>query len=156
MKQVFAALLLALLPASFGGPASFPTAAAQELKPVPKNSVRVLIPGCSKGALFLAGRATEDQPGGSAVPSGTRLRMNGPKKTMAEIKAQEGSRIEITGLMKRGQVRPDGIGIGGGARVSGGSGGPAAGMGRGMPAPGGDLLMIDVEGWRLVPGDCPS
>lgn len=81
--------------------------------------------------------------------------MNGPKKTMAEIKAQEGSRIEITGLMKRGQARPEGIGLGGGARVSGGSGGPVAGMGRGLPTPGGDQLMIDVEGWRLLPGDCP-
>lgn len=155
MKTVFRASAIAAFASTLIGMMTLAAATAQELKPVPKNSVRVLIPGCAKGVLFLAGRPAEDQPGGSAVPAGTRLRMNGPKKTMAEIKAQEGSRIEITGLMKRGQARPEGIGIGGGARVSGGSSGPVAGMGRGLPAPGGDQLMIDVEGWRLLPGDCP-
>jgi len=91
--KVIAALLTAL--------ALSVALAAQETKPVPKDSVRVFVPGCSKGAMFTAGRRTEDQPGGSAVPEGTRLRMNGPKKLMSEIKAQEGARIEITGLIKR-------------------------------------------------------
>jgi hypothetical protein len=127
--------------------------AAQEQKPVPKNSVRVFVPGCSAGYIFTAGRRTEDQPGGSAVPEGMHLRMNGPKKLMAEIKAQEGSRIEITGLMKKGQGGPDGVNIGGGVRISPGPAGSGGGM---MPNPGASQIMIDVEGWRLVPGDCPS
>ncbi len=76
--------------------------AAQDVKPVPKDSVRVSIPGCSKGYMFTAGPPSEDQ-GATAVPEGMHLRMNGPKKLSAEIKAQEGSRIEITGLIKRGQ-----------------------------------------------------
>ena len=125
--------------------------AAQEHKPVPKDSVRVFVPGCSKGRVFTAGRATEDQTGGAAVPEGTHLRMNGPKKMMAEIKGLEGSRIEITGLIKRGQSTQQGIPIGGGIRVMPGS--PRSG---GMsPDPGGNILMIDVEGWRRVAGDCP-
>ena len=70
---------------------------AQEQKPVPKDSVRVMVPGCSKNYVFTAGRAAEDQPGGTAVPEGTHLRMNAPKNVMAEIKGQEGSRIEISG-----------------------------------------------------------
>lgn len=130
--------------------------ASQEPKPVPKNSIRVSVPGCSKGQMFVAGRPPEDQPGGSAVAEGSRLRMNGPKKVMAEIKGHEGSRIEITGLMRRGQPEPRGFGIGG-ARVSGGAptaplggGGVTVGVGGGTPA------MIDVEGWRVVPGDCPT
>jgi hypothetical protein len=126
---------------------------AQETKPVPKNSVRVFVPGCSKGYVFTAGRRTEDSPGGSAVPEGMHLRMNGPKMMMAEIKAQEGSRIEITGLMKKGQFEPGGIGIGGGVRISPGP--PQSGGGGTMPSPGVSQAMIDVEGWRLVPGDCP-
>jgi hypothetical protein len=125
---------------------------AQETKPVPKNSVRVFVPGCSKGYVFTAGRRTEDSPGGSAVPEGMHLRMNGPKVMMAEIKAQEGSRIEITGLMKKGQFEPGGIGIGGGVRISPGP--PQSGSGT-MPSPGVSQAMIDVEGWRVVPGDCP-
>jgi hypothetical protein len=60
--------------------------------------------------------------------------------------------IEITGLMKKGQYKPDGVAVGGGVRISPG------------PAPGGSLagnpgvsqILIDVEGWRPIVGDCPS
>lgn len=129
-------------------------AGAQEPKPVPKDSVRVLVPGCSKGYIFTAGARTEDQPGGTAVPPGMHLRMAGPKALLAEIKAHEGSRIEITGLMKRGQQLPGGVGIGGGVRVGPG---PSAGSGTiGIGSPGGGQVIIDVEGWRRIAGDCPS
>jgi hypothetical protein len=124
---------------------------AQENKPVPKDSVRVFIPGCTKGFIFTAGRRTQDQPGSAEIPEGMHLRMNGPKKVMAEIKAHEGSMIEITGLMRKGQYKPGGVAIGGGVQISPG------------PAPGNSSLpgnisqsLIDVEGWRPVVGDCPS
>jgi len=128
--------------------------AAQERKPVPKDSVRVFVPGCSKGYVFTAGRRTEDQPGGSAVPEGMHLRMNGPKALMAEIKAQEGSRIEITGLMKKGQEAQGGVPIGGGVRIGPGPSSSGGGLTPGLT--GGQLNMIDVEGWRRVVGDCSS
>ena len=127
---------------------------AQERKPVPKDSVRVFVPGCSKGYIFTASRPAEDQPGGSPVPEGMHLRMAAPKKLMAEIKGQEGSKIEITGLIKRGQVAPGGVGLGGGVSVSGGA--PVAGGGGGLGYPGASQIVIDVEGWRRIPGDCPS
>src|SRR5215470_14366413 len=76
---------------------------AQDVKPVPKDSVRVTVPGCTKGAVFTAGPKTEDQTGRSDVPEGMHLRMNGDKKMMAEIRAHEGQTIQITGLMKKGQ-----------------------------------------------------
>jgi hypothetical protein len=68
--------------------------AAQETKPVPKDSLRGSIPGCAKGYVFTAGPRTSDQVGRLDVPAGMHLRMNGPKKLMAEIKAHEGSMIE--------------------------------------------------------------
>jgi hypothetical protein len=125
---------------------------AQERKPVPKDSVRVFVPGCSKGRVFTAGQPTEDQTGGAAVPEGTHLRMNGPKPLMAELKGVEGSRIEITGLIKRGQMAQQGVAIGRGVRISpgpGSSGGLSIGSGISQ-------LMIDVEGWRRVSGECPG
>ena len=70
---------------------------------------------------------------------------------MAEIKGLEGSMIEITGLMKKGQA-DQGVSIGGGVRITGG----APSSGRSLPSPGGGQIMIDVEGWRRVPGTCPS
>lgn len=141
-------LALAVAVVAWGGRVS-----AQERKPVPKDSVRVLVAGCSRGYVFTAGRPTEDQPGGGAVPEGTHLRMNGPKKTMAEIRAQEGSRIELTGLVKKGQAARGGVGLGGGVRIAGGP--PATGGGL-VSNMAGVHTMIDVEGWRAVPGDCPS
>ena len=123
---------------------------AQELKPVPKNSVRVFIPGCSKGYVFTAGRRTEDQPGG-AIPEGMHVRMTGPKKMMAEIKGQEGTRIEITGLMKKGQIGQGGVGTRG-VRIAPGSSPSGGGLG---PGSGISQNVIDVEGWRRVPGECP-
>jgi hypothetical protein len=131
-----------------------PSARGQEEKRVPNDSVRVSIPGCSKDYIFTAGRPAEDQPGGAVVPEGTHLRLNGPKRLIAEIKGQQGSRIEITGLMKKGQALPGGVSIGRGVRIGGGAGGPVVGLG-GRSAPGAGQIMIDVEGWRHVPGDCP-
>ena len=123
---------------------------AQERKPVPKDSVRVSIPGCTRGYIFTAGRRTQDEPGTVDVPEGMHMRMNGPKKLIAEIKAHEGSMIELTGLMKRGQYGPSGVGIGGGVRIAPGP--PPGSIG----SPGAGQIMIDVEGWRPIVGDCPS
>jgi hypothetical protein len=125
---------------------------AQERKPVPKDSVRVSIPGCTKGYIFTAGRRTQDEPGSVNVPEGMHFRMNGPKKMMAEIKAQEGSMIEVTGVMKKGQYKPDGVGIGGGVRVAPGPDFTGGSLG----SPVASQISIDVEGWRPVVGSCPS
>jgi len=125
----------------------------QEKKPVPKNSVRVSIPGCTKGYVFTVGPRTVDQPGSVNLPEGMHLRMNGSKDLMKEIKAHEGSMIEITGLMKKSQYDPRGVGIGGGVRISPG---PASGSGMGPGAPVADQPQIDVEGWRPAVGECPS
>jgi len=126
---------------------------AQERKPVPKDSVRVSIPGCTKGYIFTAGRRTVDEPGSVSVPEGTHFRMNGPKSLIAEIKAHEGSMIEIVGITKRGQYLPGGVGIGGGVRVGPG---PAVTGGGGLGSPVANQISIDVEGWRPVEGSCPS
>ncbi len=126
---------------------------AQEEKPVPKDSVRVTIPGCTKGYVFTAGRRTPDQAGSVDIPEGMHLRMNGPKKVMAAIKAHEGSMVQITGLMKKGQYNPEGIGLGGGVRIGPG---PAPTGGGLSAAPMASQTLIDVEGWRTAVGNCPS
>jgi len=123
---------------------------AQETKKVPKDSVRVAIPGCTKGYVFTAGPRTLDEPGSFEVREGMHLRMNGPKKLMGEIKAHEGSMIEIVGLMKKGQYN-DGVNIGGGVRISPAPSGPG-----GMLSPAGNQIQIDVEGWRQIEGVCRS
>jgi hypothetical protein len=142
------ATVIAIAVAALSGPLS-----AQENKPVPKDSVRLFVPGCTKGYIFTAGRRTEDEPGSLVIPEGMHLRMNGPKKMMAEIKAHEGSMIEITGLTKKGQYKPGGVGIGGGVRIAPG---PASTGGSLSGNPGVSQISIDVEGWRPIVGSCPS
>jgi len=127
--------------------------AAQETKPVPKGSVRVAIPGCTKGYVFTANRRTEEAPGSVDVPPGMHLRINAPKKMMAEIKAHEGTLIEITGLMKKGQYGPSGVGLGGGVRVTPGPNPQSGTLSMGAPA---TQVVIDVEGWRPVAGECSA
>ncbi len=126
-------------------------AVAQDVKPVPKGSVRVSIPGCSRGYVFTTGPRTADEAGSADVPDGLRLRMNGPKTLINEIKAHEGSMVVVTGTMKEGQFRPGGVGLGGGVRV-----GPSGGPGGALGNPIANQIMIDVEGWRPSVGNCPS
>jgi hypothetical protein len=131
---------------------SQPLVAQQERKPVPKDSVRVAIPGCTKGYIFTVGPRTPDQESGRDIPEGMHLRMNLPKKMMAEIKAHEGSMIQITGLMKKGQYNPSGVGIGGAVRITPGPS-PTDGGRPGSPI--GNQVMIDVETWSPFVGGCP-
>jgi hypothetical protein len=142
------AIVITAVAAALSGPLL-----AQESKPVPKDSMRVLIPGCTKGFIFTAGPRTRDQPGSVNVPEGMHMRMNGPKKILAEIKAHQGSMIELTGLMKKGQYGPEGVGIGGGVRLAPGPAPIGGGLAGG---PGVSQIMIDVEGWRPILGECPS
>lgn len=127
------------------------TGLAQESKPVPKDSMRVFIPGCTKGYVFTAGPRTEDHPGSSWISPGTHLRMNAPKKAMAEIQGREGAMIEITGLVKKDDLGPNGIAVG---RVRVGAG-PSLSGGGSRPTPGSDQVVIDIESWRTIPGECP-
>jgi hypothetical protein len=148
MRPVIAArlVLFALFACAVGLPL-----AAQETKPVPKDSVRVSIPGCAYGYVFTAGPRNSDQPGSLEITEGMRFRMNGPKKVMGEIKAHEGSMIEITGLMKKGQYK-EGVNIGGGVRISPGTSPTSGSIGNTTPS----QIMIDVESWRQVDGACKS
>lgn len=124
--------------------------AAQEAKPVPKDSARVSIIGCTKGYIFTAGPRSVEHPGSVDVPEGMHIRMNGPKSLIADIKAHEGAPIEITGIMKKGQYGPDGVNVGGGVRVGPG---PAPNGGLGVSASTRQSF-IDVEGWRQMAGEC--
>ncbi len=122
---------------------------AQEQKLLSKGTVRVSIPGCSRNYLFVTGPRSADEAGSANVPDGLRLRMNGSKKLMEEIKAHQGSMIVITGTMKEGQFKPGGVDLGGGVHVAAPAGGP-------FGSPVANQIMIDVEGWRPSVGNCPA
>jgi len=126
--------------------------AAQQEKPVPKDSVRVFINGCANGQIFTAGPLREDQPGRSDVKPGMKFRLQGPKNVLNEIKAHKGTEIEITGLIRKGQSEPGGIAVGGHARVGG-----ASPMDRDpVKSANVEQVVLDVEGWRQLGGQCKT
>jgi hypothetical protein len=126
--------------------------APQEKKPVPSDSVRVSVAGCSKGYVFTANHNMPDVVSSLDIPAGMHLRMNGPKKVIDAIDAYKGSMIQITGIMKKGQYGPGGVAIGG-VRIAPGAS-PTGGSSFADPA--GGQVQIDVEGWSPVLGTCPA
>ena len=144
MTRVTFVFLLVVLPGAW--------LCAQEEKPVPKDSVRVSIPGCAKGSVFTVGRRTADEPGTIDVAEGLHLHMNGPKQVMQAIKAHEATMIEITGIIRRNQLDPGGLSLGKGIRITPGPTTSGGSMGGVPPI---EQVQIDLESWRQIPGDCP-
>src|SRR4030095_12625309 len=64
--------------------------AAQEERPVPKDSARVSIPGCSKGSAFVVTESPEGERTSVEIKTGRRFRLTGKKDLLNEIKAREG------------------------------------------------------------------
>jgi hypothetical protein len=127
---------------------------AQE-KPLPKNEVRVQIPGCAYNRTFLSGSAPAGEPVGG-IKEGRRFKMSASKELLAEIKKQTPSMIEITGRIRRADLDDvRGIPVGGGLRVGGGRP-QAPTSGTGHPDVGYSEVMIDVESFRLLPDRCPA
>jgi hypothetical protein len=115
--------------------------------------MRLSISGCARGRVFIVDRNPEHEVPSPTIEYGTRVRLEGDKKLLNEIKARERSMIEITGLMKMSDTVQPGVGLAGGrVRVA-----PAMPMGRGVGRdPGPQPPVIDIESWRLLNASCPS
>jgi hypothetical protein len=129
---------------------------AQE-REVPGDSARISIPGCAKDRAFVVTEGPEDQPVRSDVAPGRRFRLNGPRRLLDEIRAREGSLVEVTGLVRKNQVSgTGGISIAGG-RIRIGGAAPQSPMGSDPSRdPMFNVVVIDVESWRVLPGTCPA
>jgi hypothetical protein len=139
------ALTTVVLAAAVAAPLS-----GQQEKPVPKDSVRISIPGCAKGVVFTV-RESPEHESRSSVEPGRRFRLAGKKELLKEIREREGTMIEVTGLVLKGQIDQTGVAIGGNVRISPG---PTPGSGVGTN-PNYSQNILDVEGWRQLAGDCP-
>ena len=127
-------------------------ALAQE-RPVPKDSMRLSISGCARGRAFTVGRDPNHESRGFELEEGMKLRLEGQKKLLDEIKAREASMLELTGLIKQSDTTQPGIGLAGGrvriAPVMPSSRGPAY-------DPGPPIPVFDVESWSLLNSSCPK
>jgi hypothetical protein len=130
------------------------TAVAAQEKPLPKNEVRVQIPGCAYNRTFISDEAPAGEPVGAIKP-GRRFKLSASKQVLADIKKQEPSMVEITGRIRRADLDDlRGIPVGGGVRIGGGRPqAPTSSVGR--PDLGYYEVQIDVESFRLLPAMCP-
>jgi hypothetical protein len=102
--------------------------------------------------VFTVGRDPELETHSVELEEGMKVRLEGAKKPLAEIKAHEGSMVEITGLMKKSEVVQPGVGIAGGkVRIA-----PVSPIGRNTYDPGPPVPVIDVESYRLLNASCPK
>jgi hypothetical protein len=143
--------MLALLIATLAVPLS-----GQE-REVPKDSVRLSIPGCVEGRTFIVMRRDRPEPVDVEVQPGRRFRMNGKKDMLKDMQTQKATMIEVTGLVRRSQVTERGVSVAGG-RVRVGGGQPQAPMGGGGVGQSAyyNEAILDVESWRSLPDSCPA
>jgi hypothetical protein len=130
--------------------------AAQEERPVPKDSARVSIPGCSKGSAFVVTESPEGERTSIEIQTGRRFRLTGKKQLLDEIKVREGYMIEVTGIVRKNDLAgPGGVSLGGG-RVRIGGGPPISNGGSPTQAPQSANAILDVEGFRPLGEPCPK
>jgi hypothetical protein len=132
--------------------------AAQEgQKPVPKDSARVTLTGCATGRTFIVGPRTEHGATNVDIAPGRRFRLNGKKEVLERIKSNEDRMVEVTGLIRRDDLKPRGVSLAGG-RVKIGGADPRAPVGGGsvVNSPNYDQVTMDVESSRSLVEKCPA
>jgi hypothetical protein len=126
---------------------------AQDEDDTPGDSSLVTIRGCARGSTFTVGPRSEDQPGTLDIEPGRRFRLTGQKKLTDEIKRNERSVVEITGLIRKADVAPRGIPVFGG-RVRIGGARPQDPISSPGIDPSYAQPVMEVRSWRVVEGEC--
>jgi len=125
--------------------------AAQE-RPVPSDSSRITIPGCAKDRAFIVGTPDGRETRPTAIQAGRRFRLAGPRAVLDDIRKREATMVEITGLVRKSDLSgPGGVTLLGGRVRIGGA----------LPRdpvrdPMYNQVVIDVEGFQLLPDRCPA
>ncbi|HEX6463783.1 MAG TPA: hypothetical protein VFZ98_05000, partial [Vicinamibacterales bacterium] len=122
-------------------------------KPVPKDSIRVVITGCVRGRVIRAADVRQpDTTSGVSVRSKS-FRLEGKRDVMKGIKAVDGSRAEVTGLIRKSALIQPGVNVMGG-RVRIGGGPPTASGAGSLPDPAQDVVVLDTETVQAIGGSC--
>ncbi len=126
-------------------------AAAQE-RPVPSDSTRITIPGCARDRVFIVDAPQGREISTTGIQPGRRFRLSGPRNVLDDIKKREGTMVEITGLVRKADMAgPGGLTLLGGRVRIGGT--PPRDAAR---DPMYNQVVIDVEGFQLLPDRCPT
>lgn len=124
---------------------------AQE-RPVPRDSSRITIAGCARDRVFVVGTPEGRDVTQSGIQPGRRFRLSGPRQILDDIRRRELSMIEVTGLVRKSDMAgPGGVTFMGGRIRIGGTAPRDA-----VRDPMYNQVVIDIEGYQLLPDACPS
>jgi hypothetical protein len=148
-----AAAPLAARPSDGPGAAPGTVAGQQEERPkVPKDSVLVTVTGCLKGRVIRASDVKQPDTTTGIVIRNHSFRLAGKKDVMQTVKAQDGNRVEVTGLIRKSSLIEPGIKFKGGRVMIGG--GTSGGATSSMPDPAENVVVLDAETVQAVGGSC--
>ena len=124
----------------------------EEGKPkVPKDSVMAVMVGCIKGRVIHADDVRQTDTTTGVNITGHSFRIAGKKDVMAVVKEMDGSRVELTGLIKKSSLIEPGMRFKGGRIVVGGSSTGGTGT---LPSPAENVVVIDTLTVTAVAGTC--
>jgi hypothetical protein len=133
------------------GAASGAQAAPQERPSIPDDSVELNVSGCLKGRVLAVSDAREADVQSGPIVRGKSFRLAGKGDIMKEVKKEDGSFVEVTGVVKRSALDSKGMTIGKRVKVGGGS--PVAGT-HSMPDPVADVAVMDISSVRHRSNSC--
>lgn len=131
---------------------------AQEKPKADDKSAEVVIRGCANGRALVPMDLEGQVPTARALV-GRAIRLNGPKAVIKDIEKQKGRLIEVTGLVRRSDLQPQGPSTTiGGMRVTvGGSSPTSMDPTRSDPTRQAmtNVVYMDVSGFRVLENSCP-
>lgn len=130
------------------------TAYAQETPKADPNSVQVVVSGCPKGRALVP-LITEGEAVTPATLIGRPIRLNGKKDLLKEIADEKGHLVEVTGLIRKSDMRASGPSTTiGGMRVTAGAASPLSNDPTKRLAY--DVIVMDVVAFRRISTECPA
>jgi hypothetical protein len=130
---------------------------AQAEKPVPADSVRLTVVGCLRGRALVSVQAAEADAT-SGIPPGIRFNLTGPRDLMRDVRTYDRQMVQVTGLVLRGALQQQGVGLALDSRGRVVIGPPPVGRSpmTGDPRSGTGAMSatMDVSGVRKMDGTC--
>jgi hypothetical protein len=149
-----AVVALAILAGAYAAPTP-----AQEKPKTDDKSAEVVLRGCANGRVLVPMLIEGNVPT-PGVLVGRAVRLNGPKPVLKDIEKQKGRLIEVTGLVRRSDMQPQGPStVIGNTRVTvGGSSPTSMDPMRADPTRQAmtNVVYMDVSGFRVLETSCPK
>ena len=129
---------------------AMPQETSQDKPKVPKDSVELTVIGCLKGRVLKTVERRQTDVESSPYVGERTFRLASKKAVTEEIKRQQNHLVEVTGLVRRSDLEPKGVKVGG---VAIGGGQPVAGS-RAIPSPAENVTVMDVSSVRMRSTTC--